>query len=182
MIGNFHRGDFADHQLSPKMRAWKAREADARGAAFAAKVAEALREAGWQTRTELKLTKLLGRGFDRDYGDVDVLAWRPENGRVRVIECKDVQYRKTYGEIAEQLSDFRGEVRANGRPDYLRKHLDRVELVRGNLDSVSRLTGVAPLTDVESHLVFRNPVPMEFALRRMAEKVTVSRFDQIASI
>ena len=181
MLGNFYRGDFADQQLTPKMRAWKARAADTRGSAFSAKVAEALDKAGWETRSEVAVTNLLGRGFDRNYGDVDVLAWRRSDGRVLIIECKDVQFRKTYGEIAEQLADFRGGIRPNGKPDYLRRHLDRVDLIRANLDAVSRFTGLAP-SGVESHLVFRHPVPMEFALKKMAEKVIVSRFDLISQI
>lgn len=182
MMSNLHRGDFPDQQLSPRMKAWRARTTGARGTAFANKVSAALSGAGWQTRVEINITELLGRGFDRDYGDVDVLAWRPVDGRVLIIECKNVQYRKTYGEIAEQLADFRGEVRANGKRDELRKHLDRMDLIRQHLDAVERFTGLMNLRDVESHLMFRHPVPMEYALQKMAEKVTVSRFDQIGSI
>lgn len=182
MLGNYFRGDFPDYQLSPKMKAWRARTTGARGTALAGEVAAALTAAGWQTRMEINVTELLGQRFETNYGDVDVLAWRHENGRVLVIECKDVQYRKTYGEIAEQLADFRGEIRSNGKRDELRKHLDRMDVIRANLNAVSRLTGIMPLVDVESHLLFRHPVPMEFALRHIAEKVTVSRFDAIARI
>lgn len=182
MLSNYHRGDFPDHQLSPKMKGWRARTTGARGTAFATEVAAALLAAGWQTRTEINVTELLGQGLDRDYGDVDVLAWRQDTGRVLIIECKDVQYRKTYGEIAEQLADFRGEMRANGKRDELRKHLDRMDVIRTHLDAVSRFTGLAPLADVESHLMFKHPVPMEFALRHIGGKVTVSRFDAIAGI
>src|ERR1035438_9643486 len=84
---------------------------------------------GWKVEKEIKLTGLLGRRLDRDYGDIDVLAWRPESGRVLAIECKDVQYNKTLGEVAEQLSDFRGEIRADGKPDLLKKHLARLEIL-----------------------------------------------------
>jgi len=182
MLSNYFRGDFPDHQLSPKMKAWSARATGARGTAFATDVATALSAAGWRTRVEINIIELLGRRFDRDYGDVDVLAWRPDDGRVLAIECKDVQYRKTYGEIAEQLADFRGEVRANGRRDELRKHLDRMDAISAHLSAVSRLTGIAPLKNVESHLMFRHPVPMEFALMSIAEKVRVSRFDQIETL
>lgn len=182
MLSNYYRGDFPDHQLSPKMKAWRARTTGARGTAFATEVAAALSAAGWQTRTEINVTELLGQGFERDHGDVDVLAWRHDTGRVLIIECKDVQYRKTYGEIAEQLADFRGEVRANGKRDELRKHLDRMDVIRAHLAAVSRLTGVESLPDVESHLIFRYPVPMEFALQHITDKVRVSRFDTIEHI
>ncbi len=104
------------------------------------------------------------------------------DGRVLVIECKDVQFRKTLGEMAEQLADFRGEIRANGKRDELRKHLDRVGIIRQHLPQLAEFVGRAGVDAVESHLLFRNPVPMEFALVRMADQVQVSNFGAIASI
>jgi hypothetical protein len=88
-----------------------------------------LDELNWEAEPELKPTKLLNRSFDRDYGDIDALAWNRDSGRVLVMECKDLQYHKTIGEVAEQLSDFRGLIRPDGKPDDLKRHLDRLELV-----------------------------------------------------
>jgi hypothetical protein len=104
------------------------------------------------------------------------------SGRVLIIECKDVQYRKTYGEIAEQLADFRGEVWPGGKRDYLRRHLDRVELISRHLPAVASYVGMSEVNTVESHLVFRNPVPMEFALKHMAARVSVGIFDRLDQI
>lgn len=56
-------------------------------------------ELGWQVAPEIKLTKILRMPLDRDYGDVDVLAWSPTKGRVLIIECKDLQFKKTYGKL-----------------------------------------------------------------------------------
>ena len=182
MAGLLHRGDLPGNQLAPKMLAWRSRVTGARGTAFAKEVAATLASDGWETRVELNVTELLRRGFDRDYGDVDVLAWRRDSKRVLIIECKDLQFSKTHGEIAEQLADFRGEVRPNGRRDELRKHLDRMEIIRLHLRKLSSFVGIDDLPDLESHLVFRHPVPMEFALRKMSEQVTVSRLATIREI
>lgn len=181
-LNGYYRGDFPSEQLAPAMKAWKAKEADRRGKAFAADVGEKLRALGWKAEEEVRVSKLLAQGFARDYGDVDVLAWRPDDGRVLIIECKDVQYRKTYGEIAEQLSDFRGELRANGRPDYLRRHLDRYDLISKHIEAVKGYVGAGGAVSLESHLVFRNPVPMEFALKRISERVEVRNFEQLSSL
>lgn len=181
MASTFHRGDFPEEQLTPLMRSWKQRIADTRGAAFAEPTRARLEELGWGTAKEVRLTAILGRPLERDYGDIDVLAWKPE-GRVLAIECKDVQYRKTPGEIAEQLADFRGELRSNGKPDNLRKHLDRIERLTENLDALARYVGMPDLASVESHLVFRHPVPMEFALEHMAKRVTVNTFEELAGV
>ncbi len=72
------------------------------------------------------------------FGDIDVLAWREGSPRVLAIECKDVEFRKTFGEVAEQLADFRGELKPNGKPDVLRRHLDRIDLLAANADAVAR--------------------------------------------
>lgn len=179
LMGNYRRGDFPDGHLKPRLAAWKKKEADRRGKAFAKQVAETLEAVGWTTHLEVKMTKLLKRGLERDYGDVDVLAHHPGSGRVAIIECKNVQYRKTYGEVAEQLADFRGGLNAKGKPDYLLRHLDRMALARANLRAVGAFLGLADLQTVESHLVFRNPVPMTYALKQMESQVTVGVFDDL---
>lgn len=181
MLGNYRRGDFHDSQLGPLMAHWKKAVADRRGKRFSAQVAAALAAQGWKTEAEVKMTKLLGRRLDRDYGDVDVLAWHPRSGRVLLIECKDVQYRKTFGEVAEQLSDFRGELRANKKPDYLLRHLDRVQLASEHISVVSAYVGLDTI-HLESHLVFRNPVPMKFALNHLQARVSVHTFDELTAL
>lgn len=57
-----------------------------------------------------------------------------------------------------------------------------MEVIRAHQDAVARFTGIEPHADVESHLMFKHPVPMEFALKRLDKKVTVSRFDRVESI
>ena len=182
MVGNYHRGDFPLRQLRRAMRSWAGTLRDQAGRQFRREVAARLKEFGWEAESEVKATKLLRRGFDRDYGDVDVLAWNRTSGRILIIECKDVQYRKIYGEIAEQLADFRGEVWPGGRRDYLLRHLDRVDVISQHLPAVAKYIRMVADRGIESHLVFKNPVPMEFALKHMAERVSVGIFDRLATI
>jgi hypothetical protein len=182
MLRNYYRGDFPLWQLTPLMRSWAGASRDKYGREFSNAVATRLHELGWKAETEVKITKLLRRGFDRDYGDVDVLAWNAESGRVLIIECKDVQYRKTFGEIAEQLSDFRGELGRDGKPDLLLRHLNRVELITKHVPELQRYVGLDREVRIESHLVFKNPVPMQFAWKRMAERVSLNLFDDLNAI
>ena len=178
MIGNYNRGDFPQWQLKPAMHSWAGESRKRIGHEFNQAVASRLSELGWQVEPEIAITKLLRKGFDRDYGDVDVLAWRPESGRVLVIECKDVQFRKTYGEIAEQLADFRGEVR-DGKPDHLLRHLNRIEIIAKNSIQLINYLGFSRAPQMEGHLVFRNPVPMQFAWTRMAQRVALHTFARL---
>lgn len=181
MLGAFHRGDFHRSQLSPKMNKWAGRKSDRRGHQFALEVAARMQELGWRTRVEEKITALLRKGFPVDYGDVDVLAWKPETGRVIVMECKDVQYRKTDGEIAEQLADFRG-LKVDGKRDLLRKHLDRLDVIQKHVTEVQKSLALTVEPNIEGELVFRNPVPMQFAWEQLRAKTDLHVYDTLHMI
>jgi len=163
MVGNYYYGTYADRHLGPAMRKYAGHARRRDGHEFNASVSAKVEMLGWQTHSEIALTKVLARRLERNYGDVDVLAWDADSRRVLVMECKDLQFRKTYGEIAEQLMDFAGEIDEDGKRDLLRKHLDRVELLRAHAAVVARFLGLGDECVIESHLVFKNPVPMQFA-------------------
>lgn len=179
-VSRFHRGEVPDVQArSRDMCSWIGYANNIYRREFNSTVAVRLRELGWQAKAEVKLTEILGRPLDRNYGDIDVLAWRPDSGRVIATECKDVQYLKTMGEVAEQLADFRGEVRSDGEPDHLRRHLDRLAVLAANLPSVAKFLKLALPIRLEGHLVFRNPVPMQFSWDEKTKGVRLSIFDEL---
>lgn len=181
MVSLYHRGDYPLRQLKPKMRKWSGTSRDRIGHEFTVQVGKELEKLGWRTEIEIPITKLLRKGFDQDYGDVDVLAWRPETGRILIIECKYVQHRKSDGEIAEQLRDFRGEMR-DGKPDVLLRHLNRIAVISAHVPEFARYINFNGTPTIESHLIFKNPVPMQFALNRMQQDLQIHTFAGLASI
>lgn len=150
-------------------------------------VAEKLRELGWTAHSDVALTKILKRSDDeefgniRRYGDVDVLAWDDQTRRVVALECKDLMYRKTPGEIAEQLSNFQGDLDARGKPDLLLKHMNRMEVLRANPGSLSTFTGV-PDPSLEDYLIFSGQVPMGYAEQGIRSKTNMLLFDEIDTL
>ncbi|SDC37274.1 hypothetical protein SAMN05428966_101660 [Massilia sp. PDC64] len=179
MFRNYYEGSYPDTHLGPAMRRYAgiARERD--GMQFNKKVVDRMEALGWQAQPEVAVTKILRRAFPRNFGDVDVLAWDVDSGRVLVMECKDLQFKKTYGEIGEQLNDFRGEVSASGKRDLLRKHLDRVELLCSHQAEVKKYLGISGDIKIESHLVFSNPVPMQFASGTISQSAELHIFDDL---
>jgi hypothetical protein len=139
--------------------AWwgKARE----GHTFNAEVAKALSETGWQVRENIGLPELLNCKIERDFGDIDVLAWRRESKEVLIIECKDLSLARNYSEIAALLSDYQG-AEVEGEADKLRKHLNRIALLQDNCAQLQRFTGVQE-PRVVSCLVCSGVVPMQYA-------------------
>jgi hypothetical protein len=177
-LGNYHRGDFPQWQLSAKMKVWRGKATTKRGHEFNAEVASRLKLLGWETLSDVNMSTILGSAF-KQLGDVDVVAWNPITGRVLLIECKDLKFSKSLGEIAEQLADFRGELRADGKPDDLRKHLNRVDALRGFQEKLAAFLRLSSMTAVEGHIVFRHPVPMQFAWERLKERINLHIYDEL---
>lgn len=163
MVGNYYYAGYSNKYLGPAMRKYAGHASLRDGHAFNAIANAKMRALGWQTHPEITVARVLARKLERNYGDVDILAWDPDSHRVLVMECKDLQFLKTYGEIAEQLTDFAGGTNRDGKRDDLRKHLDRVELLKSHTADVARFLGLKGNCHVENHLVFKNPVPMQFA-------------------
>jgi len=180
IVTRFESGEIPPFQaVSSAMKKWIGHANNVQRTEFNSAVSVRMEELGWRTRKEVTLTSLLRRPLDRNYGDIDVLAWRPDLGRVLAIECKDLQFNKTLGEVAEQLGDFRGEIRPDGKPDHLKKHLDRLDVLGGHAAEIAKELKLELPTKLEGHLVFRNPVPMKFAWDRIAGKVRISLFSEL---
>ncbi len=163
------------------MRSWVGFRRDQLGHEFAEAMAMILDDAGWQHRLEVLPQEILGRKLDRDFGDVDILAWDPKSGRTLVIECKNLFVAKTPSEVAKQLAEFRGKQDDKGRPDRLLRHNERVELLRAHPLEVERFVGIQG-TSIESVLVFRNRVPIEFLDDGAVENVVIRYPETLASI
>lgn len=161
---------------SPEMRdAWWGQANE--GHTFNAEVAERLRAAGWHAVENVQLSAVLQCKLERDYGDIDVLAWQDGTNQVLVIECKDLSFRRNYSEIAALLSDYRGELK-NGKPDKLRRHLNRVDRLQQDMSALGRHTGVSS-PRIESCLVVGGLVPMQFATVPALQETFVGDVDAL---
>ena len=183
MVSWFHAGEIVISSVkSAEMKQWIGHANATQRIEFNATVALKMEELGWTVRREVKLPGLLGRHLDLDYGDIDVLAWRSDSSRVLAIECKDLQRHSSIGEIAAELSDFKGEIRSDGKPDHLKRHLNRMDVLNSESAAMSRSLKLRVPIQLEGHLVFKNPVPMKFAWDHMASRIHLSLFDELARI
>lgn len=180
-LNSYQSGAYRETDLkSQEMRTWKSVAGQRRGRRFAEQVAEKMTSLGWRTWVDIKVTAIVRKKLDRDYGDVDVLAFDETRNRLLIIECKDLHFHKTHGEVAEQLSDYRGKVNAKGKRDDLRKHLDRVAAIKECLPEIGRFVKTSDQIDVEPLLLFKNPVPMLFAWERLKSSTDVASFDDLS--
>ncbi len=161
---------------SKEMRSWVGGAIDRLGHAFNHKVADRLKELGLQAEAEFLMTRLGGVAKD---GDVDTLAWNSTTGHVFIIECKRLLADKTVGEIAERLVEFGPDhIERNGKRGPTRRHLDRVEILRGKLPHLATATGISQgAIKLRSCLVTSALVPMQFQREAAAYFDIVSDFD-----
>lgn len=139
---------------SPEMKRYIGAVNSERGHEFARKVADQLRENGWEARHEVQMTEL---GGSAELGDVDVLAWK-STGEILIIECKRLQLARTVAEVAEICRRFRGEAK-----DELDRHIQRVRWIKANPLSLQRVVGFAPdLANIDGRLVTNTHVPMMY--------------------
>jgi len=150
------------------------------GHSFTTQVAQRLTEAGWQTRENIGIPEILNRKLDRDFGDVDVLAWRHDRRDVLIIECKDLSQARNYSEIAELLSDYQG-TDNDGEVDMLRKHLNRVTMLGNSLEQLAHFTRVSK-PKIISCLVCSGVVPMQYAKIEPLESSHVGSIEDILAV
>lgn len=148
------------------------------GEAFNEKVAEKLRSSGWDAQANLSDGQILNRKKNPAFGDVDVLAWSNTQKRVLVVECKDLSFDKTIGEIARRLANYQGVLKENGKRDDLKKHLDRCEDIESNIAQLSRFVGF-DVERIQRVLLFSQSTPIQFSKIAEQYDVTVCTFADI---
>jgi len=161
------------------MKRWVGTKRNFSGHAFNTKVAERLRDLGWNAEHDLELPGILNIKLDKAYGDVDVFAWHKTSNRVLAIECKDLQFAKTEGEIAKQLYEFRGKDNHKRKPDRLKKHLQRISVLDEHAERVGKFTDMEQAPSIEIVLVFSSVVPMAFSEDEIFSNITVCDFDSL---
>ena len=151
------------------------------GEAFNEKVAEKLRCTGWDAKANLSDGQILNRKKNPTFGDVDVLAWDKTQKRVLVVECKDLSFDKTIGEIARRLANYKGVLKANGKRDDLKKHLDRCEDIEANIAQLSQFVGF-DVERIDRVLLFSQSTPIQFSKIAEQYAVTVCTFSDIGKL
>lgn len=186
VVKNYYEGTFPSrHYRTEAMKKWHGLRINQRGKAFTGAVADELRKYGWECWPEKKVSTLAHCGKNPDYGDVDVVAWHAGQRRLLLIECKHLYHGKTAGEIAEQLRDYRGLVRQDGRKqkkDDLRKHLDRLEILKDRRDTVCKTLEISSDARFEGWTIFKNPVPMLYCWKTFEDKIQIGTFSGIEEI
>gem|GEM_PF-1623968 len=183
LVSSCHSATLDENHFSNHlMKKWIGTTRGANGLAFNLKVANRLQELGWTVKKEIKLTEILNQKLP-DFGDVDVFAWNKKLNIVAVIECKDLDYAKTLGEISRQIYDFKGQKTRKGKKDRLLKHIDRLNILMEHKGQLSKFVNISSDIGIKGYVVFSNTVPMVFNDNRSyKDKVEFLTFDQLEQL
>jgi len=167
-VSRYFEGEVEESQCgSPAMRRWIGEKKNLKGHKFADNVFKRVKSLGYEALLEKKVSTLLNMKLEKDWGDVDVLAWKKNEDVVLAIECKDLKMAKTANEIAEQLTNFSGQLSHDGEPDDLLRHLNRIELLREHSHLLAREIGIGNRSvQIKTVVCFSKPVPMKFVEKR----------------
>lgn len=174
-LGDFDQKFF---RTGGSMFKWMGRINGSEGEEFNETVAQEFRRCNWKASANLSDGQILSRAKKQGFGDVDVLAWNQEQRRVLVVECKDLSFAKTMGDIAWLLSKYKGKVKPNGKPDLLRKHLNRCEEIEENRQALSMFVGFE-VNAIERVLLMSQATPLQFAKIGVENSVAVVTFREI---
>ena len=181
MMHNFYGAEIGQELLtSGKMRRWWNLVQDRGAKEFESMVCGELQKLGWGAASRKKFSEILGTKLCEDPGDIDVLAWQPD-GRIVILECKNLRLARTPSEAAKQLSKYQGITDERGRPDMLAKHLRRVALAEDHITAFQKYTGVQNAS-IEGVMVFSSIVPMMFAEQRMKNRQRHLTVDQLSEL
>jgi hypothetical protein len=187
-IARYYNADIETSDChSSEMRRWIDNEKARLSHEFVNKVSNSMRAFGYQTEIEILVSALLNEKTDKNYGDIDVLAWKPNQGKVEllVIECKDLKVAKTPNEIAEQLNHFSGQLLPNGDRDELLKHMDRCAFLNKKTQRIAQMLNLGEHTiNIKSIVCFNAPVPTQYMSRRFPEAafLTIEELSRIVMI
>ena len=165
---------------SSEMKKWIGDETNRRGHDFNKTVAKELKALGYKAKADVGISSIVStQDLDKNYGDIDVLAWNTAESKIYLIECKDLYYAKAIKEIAEQLTEFKGKDR-NGEPDRLKRHVQRYDLLSKKPEELSKYCDLQGTEiTIIPYVVFSNPVPVLYDQSRAVDHIKLTHIQHI---
>ena len=182
ILRNSFEASFGDDLFrSKQMKKWIGHKRNTVGHEFNKEAALKFIENGWLAESDVLVSKILNKKMDKNYGDVDVVAWDKTSGIICLVECKDLEFAKNPSEIARQVYEFRGVNRPDGKPDRLKKHLNRVSVLNENKDVLRKFLKINEYVPIKIRtiILFSQLVPMEYVKSEEFKNVEMMSFDSI---
>lgn len=170
---------------SKAMRSHVGRASNAAGNAFNVRVAETIASLGLDAAPGVAPWAAVHQKATPEMkllGDIDVLAFSQDRLHVWVIEAKDIRLCRTLAETARRLSEYRGVLRHDNKPDNLMRHLRRAAHIREHAEALARRYKLPTVPVVHGLVVVDSPQPMAFVETNPSPDATFVRLKDIFSV
>ena len=136
---------------------------DLKGRVFNDKVRDYLKGAGSLTvfDYEVKISPNGNLKADKNYGDIDVLAFDRERKIVFSIECKDTEKARNVREMKTELDKYLGRPET-GKVGYLEKHCKRHDWLIEHIEDVKSLIKEADDIEIVSFVLTSEVIPLTY--------------------
>ena len=118
---------------------------------------------------------------DKDYGDIDVMAYNPATNVLYSIECKNTNTAKNVREMRTEMDSYlgRGEnLETDKKRALVLKHLRRHQWLVNNMEQVKSVIGTTEAPIVKSMMLTAAVIPTSY-LKREETPLSILNFPEL---
>ena len=146
-----------------KLKALRSRFNDVKGTAFNEDVRELLKKTStlivWNWEVKIDINGNLKA--DKNYGDIDVLAYDSVNKVLFAIECKKTEKARNVREMKTELDKYFGKPETN-KKGYIEKHIVRHQWLNANKATVADFIGEKSDFQIKSLIITSEVIPVSY--------------------
>ena len=118
---------------------------------------------------------------DKDYGDIDVMAYDISHNILYLIECKNTNPAKNVKEMKTEMDEYLGRgdnPERDKKKALVLKHLRRHRWVTEHIDDVAKRIGVADTPRVKSMMLTATVIPTSY-LKREKSPMSILNYPEL---
>ena len=118
---------------------------------------------------------------DKDYGDIDVMAYNPTTNILYSIECKNTNTAKNVREMKTEMDEYLGrgdDPERDKKKALVLKHLRRHQWLKDNIEQVKKFIGVEDEPIIKSMMLTASVIPTSY-LKQKASPLSILNYQEL---
>lgn len=96
---------------------------------------------------------------EKNYGDIDILAYDKDSKTLFILECKRTTQAKNIHQMKQELDNYFGR---NGNNGMIQKHVERETALKDNLEKIKSFTGDIEINEIKSIIITSEVIPVYY--------------------
>lgn len=118
---------------------------------------------------------------DKDYGDIDVMAYNPSTNILYSIECKNTNTAKNVREMKTEMDEYLGRgdnPEKDKKKALVLKHLRRHQWLINNVEQVKKFIGVTNIPTIKSMMLTASVIPTSY-LKKEKSPLSILNYQEL---